>query len=124
MMQAAIIDQQKLEAFSMRAVADVAAGYTGVMVSLGHTLGLYKALDGAGLMSSKELARRSGCAERYVREWLASQAAAGYVDFHEMSGYYELSSASATVPANAESVFFLQHAWNGRVEMLSFDEDR
>src|SRR3546814_3059480 len=92
MMQAAIIDQQKLEAFSMRAVADVAAGYTGVMVSLGHTLGLYKALDGAGPMSSKELARRSGCAERYVREWLASQAAAGYVDYHAMSGSYELST--------------------------------
>src|SRR3546814_1342346 len=108
MMQAAIIDQQKLEAFSMRAVADVAAGYTGVMVSLGHTLGLYKALDGAGPMSSKELARRSGCAERYVREWLASQAAAGYVDYHAMSGSYELSTEHALVLRSEEHTSELQ----------------
>src|SRR3546814_8347828 len=123
MMQAAIIDQQKLEAFSMRAVADVAAGYTGVMVSLGHTLGLYKALDGAGPMSSKELARRSGCAERYVREWLASQAAAGYVDYHAMSGSYELSTEHALVLSDEESPFFIPQAWNVPAAMW-YDEDK
>jgi SAM-dependent methyltransferase len=122
-MQAAVVDQQKLETFSTRAVADVAAGYTGVMVSLGHTLGLYKALAGAGPMSSKELARRSGCAERYVREWLGSQAAAGYIDYHAISATYELSAENALVLADEESPFFIPQAWNVPAAMW-YDEDK
>lgn len=122
-MQTAVIDQQKLDAFSMRAVADVAAGYIGVMVSLGHTLGLYKALHGAGPISSKELARRTGCAERYVREWLGSQAAAGYVDYHAISATYELSSEHALVLADDESPYFIPPAWNVPAAMW-YDEDK
>ena len=122
-MQTAAIDQQELEAFSTRAVADVAAGYTGVMVSLGHTLGLYKALDGAGPMSSKELARRSGCAERYVREWLGSQAAAGYVDYHPVSATYELSVEHALVLSDEESPCFIPPAWNVPAAMW-YDEGK
>ena len=67
-MDTPVIDQTKLEAFAMRAVGDIAAAYTGVMVSLGSKLGLYKAMAGAGPSSAKEVARRAGCAERYVRE--------------------------------------------------------
>ena len=57
----------------------VANGYTGVMVSLGAKLGLYKALAHAGPSSAKEVAARSGCAERYVREWLEQQTVAGFL---------------------------------------------
>ena len=55
-MDAPVIDQTKLEAFLARAVSDLSAGYGGVMVSLGGKLGLYKAMAGAGPISSKELA--------------------------------------------------------------------
>jgi hypothetical protein len=74
-MNAVAIDQAKLESFVMHAIGDLAAAYGGVMVSLGSKLGLYKAMSGAGPISSKELAARTGCAERYVREWLNAQAA-------------------------------------------------
>ena len=77
-----VINQAKLESFVMRAIGDVTAGYMGVMVSLGSKLGLYKALAGAGPLSSKEVAKRAGCAERYVREWLNAQAAGGYLSYH------------------------------------------
>jgi hypothetical protein len=40
------------------------------MMSFGHKLGLYKAIEGAGPLTSAQVAKRSGCAERYVREWL------------------------------------------------------
>ena len=56
-METTAIDQSKLEAFVGRAIGDLAAGYGGVMVSLGSKLGLYKAMAGAGPLSSKELAR-------------------------------------------------------------------
>jgi len=41
------LDQSKLNAFLNRAIADLAAGYGGVMVSLGRQLGLYEVLAGA-----------------------------------------------------------------------------
>ncbi len=57
-------DPHKLEAFAMRALDDIASSYTGVMVSLGSKLGLYRALAGAGPSSAAAVARRAGCAER------------------------------------------------------------
>jgi SAM-dependent methyltransferase len=50
------------------------------MIRIGHKLGLYRARAGQGPVSSYELAARTGCAERYVREWLNSQVAGGWGD--------------------------------------------
>jgi 2-polyprenyl-3-methyl-5-hydroxy-6-metoxy-1,4-benzoquinol methylase len=105
------INQEKLEALFERMFADVSAGYGGVMVSMGDKLGLYKAMSGAGPLSSQELAKRSGCAERYVREWLNSQVAGGYVDYHPTSGTYELTPEQAAILADDTSPVFLAHGW-------------
>lgn len=40
------------------------------------------AMAGAGPLSSQEVAKQAGCAERYMREWLNSQVAGGYIDYH------------------------------------------
>lgn len=117
------IDQGRLEAFAARAVADIAASYTGVMVSLGSKLGLYKAMAGRGPMSPKEVARRAGCAERYVREWLNAQAAGGYLVFHPRSETYELTPEQALVLADEESAVFIPPAWNMPAAMWA-DEDK
>ncbi len=105
------INQQKLEALFGRLFGDISAGYGGVMVSLGDKLGLYKAMAGAGPLSSRELASRSGCAERYVREWLNSQVAGGYVDYHPASATYELTPEQAAILADDTSPVFLAHGW-------------
>lgn len=105
------IDQAKLDALVSRAIGDLSAGYGGVMVSLGNRLGLYKAMAGAGPLTSGELAGRAGCAERYVREWLGSQVAGGYVTYHASSGTYELSPEQALVLAEEDSPVFIPHAW-------------
>src|SRR3990172_8042764 len=97
------LDQQKLEAIYGRLFADLSAGYGGVMVSLGEKLGLYKAMAGSGPMSSQEVARRSACAERYVREWLNAQVAGGYVDYHPASATYELTPEQAAILADHSS---------------------
>ena len=122
-MEAPVIDQTKMESFVMRAIGDLAAGYGGVMVSLGSKLGLYKAMSGAGPITSGELAARTGCAERYVREWLNAQAAGGYVDYHAVSGTYELSPEHAMVLADEDSPVFVPHAWQVPASMW-FDEAR
>jgi SAM-dependent methyltransferase len=122
-MDAAVIDQSKLESFLARAVGDLSAGYGGVMVSLGAKLGLYKAMAEAGPVSARELAARSGCAERYVREWLNSQAAGGYIGYHAVSDTYELSPEQALVLADDDSPVYLPTAWQVPASMW-FDEDK
>lgn len=110
-MDTPVIDQAKLEAFVGRAVGDLTTGYTGVMVSLGAKLGLYKAMAGAGPMSAKEVAQRAGCAERYVREWLNAQAAGGYLAYHPRSDTYELPPEHAMVLADEDSPVYVPPAW-------------
>lgn len=107
-----MIDEAKLGTFVNRAVGDLAAAYAGLMVSLGSKLGLYKAMASAGPLSSQELARRTHCAERYVREWLSAQAAAGYLEYHAVSDTYELSQEHAMVLADDSSPVFIAPAWN------------
>ena len=117
------IDSAKLDVLVARAVADLSAGYGGVMVSLGHRLGLYKAMAGAGPISSRELATRANCAERYVREWLNAQVAGGYVAYHAVSGTYELTPEQAVVLADENSPVFMPNAWNVPASMWA-DEDK
>jgi len=118
-MDAPVIDQAKLEAFATRAVGDIASAYTGVMVSLGSKLGLYKAMAYAGPLSAKELAQRAGCAERYVREWLNQQAASGYLGYHAVSDTYELAPEQAMVLADEDSPAYIPPAWNMPAAMWS-----
>jgi SAM-dependent methyltransferase len=122
-MDVPVIDQTKLESFFARAFGDLSAGYAGVMVSLGGKLGLYKAMVGAGPISSRELAARTGCAERYVREWLNAQAAGGYVGYHAVSDTYELYHEQAMVLADEDSPVYIPSAWNVPASMW-FDEDK
>ena len=116
------VNQQKLDALVGRLFADLSAGYGGVMVSLGDKLGLYRAMAGAGPLSARELARRSGCGERYVREWLNAQAAGGYVDYHPTSQTYELTAEQATVLADDTSPVFLPNAWQVVASMWADEE--
>ncbi|MBC7881444.1 MAG: class I SAM-dependent methyltransferase [Anaerolineae bacterium] len=117
------LNEQKLHQFLDRVVGDLAAGYGGVMVSLGHKLGLYKAMSGAGPLSSTELAHRSDCVERYVREWLNSQAAGGYVIYHPTSSTYELTPEQAMVLAHEDSPVFMPPAWDVPASMW-LDEEK
>ncbi|HEX6003007.1 MAG TPA: class I SAM-dependent methyltransferase [Burkholderiales bacterium] len=122
-MDAPVIDQTKLESFLLRAVGDLSAGYGGVMVSLGSKLGLYKAMAGAGPIDATELAVRTGCAERYVQEWLNAQAAGGYVGYDAVSGTYELAAEQAMVLADEDSPVFIPNAWQVPASMW-FDEEK
>jgi len=122
-METPVIDQSKLESFLARAVGDLSAGYGGVMVSIGMKLGLYKAMAGAGPITPGELAARTSCAERYVHEWLNSQAAGGYIFYQASSGTYELSPEQAMVLADEHSPVFMPYAWQVPASMW-IDEDK
>src|SRR5688572_459355 len=117
------VETRTSEAFVERAFADLAACYGGVMVSIGHKLGLYRALAGQGPVSSFELAARTGCEERYVREWLNSQVAAGYLVYHSESETYELPDEHVPVLADETSPVFLPAAYDVPASMW-LDQER
>jgi ubiquinone/menaquinone biosynthesis C-methylase UbiE len=104
------LNPEKLEAVVNQALGDLSAAQGVIMMNLGHKLGLFKAMAGRGPLSSVEVARLSGCAERYVREWLRSQVAGGYVNYHPKSETYELSAEQAMVLADDRSPYFMPHA--------------
>ncbi|HEV3194519.1 MAG TPA: methyltransferase domain-containing protein [Candidatus Cybelea sp.] len=74
-------DPAKLDAAVGRFLGDVGAVITAASVLIGDRLGLYKALATGGAQTSAELSKRTQTHERYVREWLANQAAAGYIEY-------------------------------------------
>ena len=103
----AAVDTDKLMEFVFKAVDEVGATLNAALVVLGDKLGLYRAMAGAGPITSVELARRTGTAERYVREWLNAQAAGGYVDYDPATGRYLLSPEQTVALTDSSSPAFL-----------------
>ena len=88
------------------------------MIHLGDRLGLYRALQDTGAVSSEELARKTGLHERWVREWLRGQAAARLVEYRG-DGRFELSPEGAVVLANESSPFFSAGGFAGLPQQLA-----
>jgi 2-polyprenyl-3-methyl-5-hydroxy-6-metoxy-1,4-benzoquinol methylase len=105
------IDENKLNEFMGRAVGDVGAGISAALVLIGDKLGLYKAMAAAGPVTAAELAARTETTERYVREWLANQAAGGYVTYDAATRRYTLPAEQATALADETSPTFLPGAF-------------
>ena len=104
------LDVDKLNAFVGRFVGDLGAAVHAGMVVIGEKLGLYKALA-TGPANSAELAAKTSTDERYVREWLASQAAGGYVTYDENTGKFSLTAEQAFTLAQEDSPAYLPGAF-------------
>lgn len=115
--------QQRIEQFAGQVVTDLAAAMAGVMINLGHKLGLYRAMAESGPINSNELARRTSTNERSVREWLNGQVAGGYVLFDGKTNHYSLPPEHIFVLANPDSPVFLPPAFDVAAA-LWHDEDQ
>src|SRR5947209_18243746 len=122
-MSTANIDEAKLEAFMGQAVTDMGAIISAPLMVMGDKLGLYRAMAGAGPMSSQELAERAGVAERSVREWLRNQAAGGYVEYDASTDRYTLPDEQALALADEDSPFYILGAYD-LIASLYADEER
>jgi SAM-dependent methyltransferase len=108
--QAPALDMNKLNAFIGQFVTDLGASVHAGMVVIGEKLGLYKALAD-GPMAASELAKKTGTDERYLREWLASQAAGGYISYDQATGKFSLSEEQSFTLANEDSPAYLPGAF-------------
>lgn len=108
--QAPTLNMDKLNAFIGQFVTDLGASVHAGMVVIGEKLGLYKALA-TGPMSTRELAAKTGTDERYLREWLASQAAGGYITYDDATNKFSLTQEQAFTLAHEDSPAYLPGAF-------------
>lgn len=102
-MQAPALDEVRLHEFLGKMVSDLGAAANASLVLTGDKLGLYRALAEHGPLDSTELATRTGTAERYVREWLATQAASGYVEYQAESETFWMNAEQQLAFTNPDS---------------------
>jgi SAM-dependent methyltransferase len=93
------------------AIGDMGAAMSASLILLGDRLGLYKALA-AEPLTSGQLAEKTGTVERYVREWLANQAAGGYVQFDAANNTWSLSPEQAVCLADPNGPVDIPGAYN------------
>ncbi|MCX8556181.1 methyltransferase domain-containing protein [Mycolicibacterium mucogenicum] len=105
------VDEDKLNDFLGMAIGDMGAAMSASLILLGDRLGLYKALA-AQPLTSAQLAEKTGTVERYVREWLANQAAGGYVQFDADDGTWSLSPEQAACLADPNGPVDVPGAYN------------
>src|SRR3982750_4346074 len=85
------IDNEKLQQFMGKILSDFGGAGGCVLAYIGDKLGLYKAMSDFGKpITSQELANLTSTSERYIREWLANQAAGGYLTYDPSSQRYTL----------------------------------
>ena len=113
----------EIEAFIGQVVTDLGAAFSGVLVNVGRRLGLYRAMAELGPCTSAALAEATGIRERYVREWLANQAAGGYVVHNSGNQTYVLPPAQAMVLALEQSPVFMAPAFEVAASFW-LDEDK
>ena len=101
------MDNKKVESMAFRVVGDMGGAFTMALGYVGDRLGLFKAMAGAGPLTSAELARKTNLNERYVREWLRSMVASEYIDYDPLLEKYVMTEEQAFVLADEDSPMFV-----------------
>ena len=118
------IDQQKLNEFMQKAAGDIASTLSAMLLIIGDRLGLYKAMADSGKpLTSEELARKTDTNERLVREWLANQAAGGYITYNSSDGKYTLPPEQSMALADENSPVYIHGAYQA-IRSYFKDEDK
>lgn len=106
------MNTQSVEALAFRVMGDMGGAFTMALGYIGDRLGLFKAMAGAGPLSSVELAQKTNLNERYVREWLRAMVAAEYLDYDTSADKYVMTEEQAFVLANEDSPMFVGGAFH------------
>ena len=112
------VDEARLEELMHRFVTDLGAAVTAPMVLIGDQLGLYRAMADGEPITPAQLAERTGCRERYLREWLCQQAASGYVEYDADKQRFRLPAEQALALAQDDSPVFMPGAFQLLASMI------
>ena len=117
-----MVDEAKLNAFIGQMLGDLGGAFSVALVRIGDRLGLYEMLQRLGPITSAELAKKAGIAERYTREWLSHHAASGYLTYDAAANAFTLPPEQAMVFADPDSPVFMQGAFDLAVSMMQNQE--
>jgi SAM-dependent methyltransferase len=97
------VDPTALDAFVGRLITELGAAFNAGLILIGDELGLYRAMADSVPVTAGELAERTQTTERYVREWLAAQAAGGFVTYDPETEMFTLPPEQAFTLADDDS---------------------
>ena len=112
------INPDKLMAFMGKLVGDLGAMMSIGPMIIGEKLGLYKAMAGGTSITAGELAAKTNTDERYVREWLCSQAASGFIEYDGAADRFSMTEEQAAALAQDEGPFYFLGAIEVAVAMV------
>lgn len=112
----------ELEQLIGKVIGDVGGTANATLVVVGDQLGLYNALAEIGPASPKELAEATGTHERYIREWLAAQAASGYVTYDPATELFSMSAEQALLLADENSPVYMMGGFYAAASVIRDEE--
>lgn len=101
------MDRKKVDELTEQVVRDVGGTFITAQAYIGDRLGLFAAMDGAGMLSSQQLAEKTGMNERYIREWARAMVAAAYIEEDRDSGRFYMTEEQALVLAREDGPTFM-----------------
>ena len=99
------LDLEKLKIGGQKVFGLLTGAAVSAMIYLGDRLGLYRALQDTGAVTSDGLAENTGLSERWLREWLRGQGAAGLLEYMG-EGRFRISPEMAMILADEDSPKF------------------
>ena len=106
------MDESKLNQLVGQFLQDLGGAFSVPLVQIGESLGIYQSLQKVGPCTAGELARSTGLAERYLREWLSAQAASNYITYDAEADQFSMTPEQAYILADESSPFYLAPAFN------------
>ena len=117
------LNENKLNELLGQVVVEMGAAANGPLITIGDKLGLYKTLAESKALSASELADKTNTALRYVQEWLAAQAASGYVEYDANSHQFFMTPEQVAVFGDSNSPVFMTGAFYA-ITSLYHDEPK
>jgi SAM-dependent methyltransferase len=104
-----VVDEKKLNEFVEKVGNEWGASIASLLNFVGDSLGLFKAMAGAagGALTPEELAKKTATHPRMIREWLAAQAAGGFVTYNPAAGTYRLPEEQALALTDENSPAYI-----------------
>jgi SAM-dependent methyltransferase len=117
-----VVDEVKLQELLGKAVNEWGAAEGALLTFAGDKLGLFKAMAGAGALTPEELARKTGTQPRIIKEWLAAQAAGGFVIYNPAAGSYTLPEEQALALIDENSPAYIAGFYQTLVSLFKDQE--
>lgn len=121
-MNTAVFNEEKFAELQAKVMADVGGAMGVLMAYMGDQAGVYKVLEDIGPCSHEELAKHANIDARYLREWLSSNAAAGYVDYAADTDQFSLSPEQAAIFTHEGEVTCMQGFFQSIVSQYAAHE--